>query len=329
MSALIYGGSGFIGLNLAEHLLAKGQDVAIFDRRAPDAAAMAAFGALPGKLTVIEGDVTDSAAAKAAMRRGVDAVFLGAAITAGPEREARDAATILAVNLGAQAPVLEAARDAGVRRVINLSSAAAYGRAGERFNLLDETTPVDPVGLYAITKWTSERVGARLASLWGLDLVSARLSGVFGPWEHETDVRDTPSPHAQVVRLLKRGEAAILPRAGIRDWTYAVDIAEGLARLAAAAALAQPVYNLSAGVTSTVLEWGQLMAKLLGQGQCRLAEAGETPTVSLHGPADRAPMSTAAMARDTGWQARFGMEDAARHLAGWSHAQSAMTGGTR
>ncbi len=328
MSALIFGGAGFVGLNLAEHLLAKGQDVTIFDRRTPDAAALTLFKALPGKLTVIAGDVTDGAAIKDAVRPGTDAVFLGAAITAGPEREARDAATILTVNLVAQVPVLEAARDAKVRRVINLSSAAAYGLAGERFKVLDEATPADPVGLYPITKWASERIGARLASLLGLDLVSARLSGVFGPWEHETDVRDTPSPHAQVMRQLLAGEPALLPRAGTRDWTYAVDVAEALACLAASPSLTQPVYNLTAGTAWTVLDWGQMMATLLGKGVCRLATEGEVPNINLYGPSDRAPMSAEALARDAGWRARFGMAAAARHLADWHRAQAVTLGAT-
>ena len=328
MSALIFGGSGFVGLNLAEHLLATGQDVTIFDRRLPDAAALAMFKALPGKLTVIAGDVTDGAAIKGAVRPGTDVVFLGAAITAGPEREARDAASILTVNLVAQVPVLEAARDAKVRRVINLSSAAAYGLAGEHFEVLDEATPVDPVGLYPITKWASERIGARLASLWGLDLVSARLSGVFGPWEHETDVRDTPSPHAQVMRQLFAGEPALLPRPGIRDWTYAVDVAEALACLAASPSLKQPVYNLTAGTAWTVLDWGQMMASLLGKGVCRLTTEGEAPNINLYGPSDRAPMSAAAMARDAGWHARFDMAAAARHLADWHRTQAVTLGAT-
>ncbi len=328
MSALIIGGAGFVGLNLAEHLLGQGQNVTIFDRRNPDPAALAVFEALPGRLTVITGDVTDSAAIKAAVKPGTDVVFLGAAITAGPDREARDAATILSVNLVAQVPVLEAARDMKVRRVVNLSSAAAYGLAGDRFEVLDEATPVDPVGLYPITKWASERIGARLAALWGLDLVSARLSGVFGPWEHDTDVRDTPSPQAQVMRHLARGEPALLPRPGIRDWTYAVDVAEALACLAASPSLKQPVYNLTAGTAWTVLDWGQMMAASLGKGVCRLATVGEMPNINLYGPTDRAPMAAGALARDAGWRARFDMETAARHLADWHRGQETGSGAT-
>jgi UDP-glucose 4-epimerase len=260
--------------------------------------------------------VTDLEAVRGAMPASPDVVYLGAAVTAGPEREAANPAGVISVNLTAQIGVIEAARDAGVRRIVNLSSAAAYGLAGGQVDLLEETTPVDPTMLYPITKWASERIGARLAALWGLSFVSARLSGVFGPWEHMTDVRDTPSPQFQVIRALRQGRPALLPRAGLRDWIYARDVADALARLGRAQELVRPVYNITGGAPWSVLAFGQRMAAHLG-GVCRLVEAGETPTIDMFGPHDRAPMSGAAISHDLGWSARFGMLDAAQDLERW------------
>jgi UDP-glucose 4-epimerase len=327
MNTLIFGGAGFVGLNLAEHLLRRGDAVTLFDKRPPLDAAMAKFSTLPGKLTVIGGDVTDAAAVKAAVRMGTDAVFLGAAITAGQERDAADPASVLSVNLMAQIPILEAARESGVRRVINLSSAAAYGAAGERNAVLDEGTPVDPIGLYPITKWASERIVARLGSLWGMDVVSVRLSGVFGPWEHETGVRDTPSPQFQVLRALELGKPALLARPGFRDWTYAIDVAEALAAVAAAPALSRPVLNISAQTPWSVLEWGQRMASRFEGGVCRLVEPGERPTIDLYSAVDRAPMNATAVAAEVGWHARFDMPLSADHLWHWRQSNGLAVGG--
>jgi UDP-glucose 4-epimerase len=314
MSVVIFGGSGFVGLNIALHFLAQGRDVALFDRRPPLDAVLMRTKALPGKLSVIIGDVTDDAAVKAAVRPRTDLVVLGAAITAGPERDASDPASIIKVNLLAQIAMFEAARDAGVRRVINLSSAAAYGRAGERLALLDEDAAADPVALYPITKWASERIGARVAELWGLDFVSLRLSGVFGPWEHQTGVRDTPSPQFQVLTALREGKPAILPRPGLRDWIYAPDVAEAVAVAAGAASLPRKVYNVTTGQPWSVLDFGQSMARGLGRGECRLAETSEAATIDFYGPVDRAPMSGEAIANDVGWRARFGLEAALADL---------------
>jgi UDP-glucose 4-epimerase len=248
---------------------------------------------------------------------GYDAIILGAAITAGPEREAADPETILAVNLLAQTPVLIAARRAGVRRIINLSSAAAYGTSAFRNAVLDEETACDPVSLYAITKLTSEKVAARLAGLWQYDIISVRLSAVFGPWERSNDVRDTPSPQAQILAALDAGQEAVLSRPGVRDWIYAADVAEAVSVLIEAERPKHQLYNISSGMEWPALQWGQELAALHPGFACRLAEAGETPTIDLHGPADRAPLSVARMAEEFGWRARFGCADSAAELSGW------------
>jgi UDP-glucose 4-epimerase len=155
MRILVFGGTGFVGLNIAAALLARGHAVTLFDRADLPMAAAKDFAARAGRLTVIQGDVRDKQTVEDVIAAGHEAIILGAAITAGPEREAADPETILQVNLLAQTPILIAARRHGVGRIINLSSAAAYGTAAFRNMLLDEETACDPVSLYAITKLAS------------------------------------------------------------------------------------------------------------------------------------------------------------------------------
>jgi UDP-glucose 4-epimerase len=314
---LIFGGAGFVGLNIAAAMLRAGHDVVVFDRAPVPGAAERAFAGLPGRLDSIAADVTDEAAVAAAIMPGIDIVVMGAAITAGSVRDAAEPETILRVNLMAQVPILAAARAAGVRRVINLSSAAAYGAAGEREAELAETTPGDPVGLYAITKWAGERVGARLAGLWGLDLVSLRLSGVFGPWERATGVRDTLSPHCQVLAAAVAGTPALLPRPGLRDWIHAPDLAEAVRLVAEAPRLAYGLYNVSTGQRFSVLDWGAALARDFPGFTCRLAEPGEAATIDLHGTGDRAPLTTTRLAEDLGWRAPTAYAASAAVLAQW------------
>lgn len=317
MKVLIVGGCGFVGLNIAEHLLEQGDDVALFDRAPLPESAARAFSGLPGSLRMIGGDVTDREAIAQAVAPGFDAVVMGAAITAGSARDASDPETILQVNLLAQIPLIAAARDAGVRRVINLSSAAAFGAAGEREPVLDETTPGDPVGLYAVTKWASERVGRRLGSLWGVDLVSLRLSGVFGPWERATGVRDTLSPQRQILSAAVAGKPALLQRPGLRDWIFAPDVAQAVRAVAAAPALAHDLYNVSNAERSSALAFGQALADHYPGFVCRLAESGEAATIDLHAATDRAPLSITRLADDLGWQARTSLAESAAGLAAW------------
>jgi UDP-glucose 4-epimerase len=317
MRVVIFGGTGFVGLNIAAALLARGHHVTLYDRKQMPEAAQRSFADHPGRLTTVQGDVTDRERVEDLITRGCEAIILGAAITAGPERDAADPETILRVNLLAQLPILTAARASGVARIVNLSSASAYGSSGFRNEPLDEETACDPVSLYAITKFASEKVAARLAALWQCDIVSVRLSAVFGPWERPTGVRDTLSPQAQILAAMQASREAILPRPGVRDWIYAPDVAEVVALLIEAAKPRHRLYNISTGVEWPALQWGQELAALHPGFVCRLAKSEEVSNVDLHGPADRAPLSVARLAQEFGWRARFGCADSAADLSRW------------
>ena len=317
MKILIFGGTGFVGINIASALLERRHTVTLFDRGALPGAAVHAFAGFGNALDIVEGDITDTHAVEATIARGFDAIILGAAITAGPARESADPQSILQVNLIAQAPILMAAHRLGVRRIINLSSGSAYGAAAFRHALLDEELPCEPVSLYAITKFASEKVAARLATLWRADIISVRLSGVFGPWERLTGVRDTPSPQMQIVAALRQKKEAVLSRPGVRDWIYAPDVAEAIAVLVEAPKPRHGLYNISTGNEWTALQWGQHLADLNPGFVCRLTTPGEAPTVDLHSDADRAPLSISRMAEEFGWRARFGCADSAVDLNDW------------
>ena len=228
MRTLLFGGVGFVGLNIAERLLSEGESVVLFDRLPLPDAAVAAFAQLPGSLDIVQGDVTDMEAVTCALTYEIDAVVLGSAVTADAARETRDPETILQINLAALTPILRATRDAGVRRIVNLSSAAAYGRAAMDVAQVDETVAPQPTGLYGITKFASEMIGGRMAELWSLDFVNLRLSAVFGPWERATGVRDTTSPQFQMTEAVRQGKPALLARPGVRDWVYAPDVARAV-----------------------------------------------------------------------------------------------------
>jgi UDP-glucose 4-epimerase len=317
MKILIFGGNGFVGLNIAAALLARGHAVTLFDRAGLPPAAKNDFTGYADRLTAIQGDVTDRQAIEGVIAAGHEAIILGAAITAGPERDATDPESILRVNLLAQVPILIAAQRRGVGRIINLSSAAAYGTSTFRNVPLDEETACDPVSLYAITKFASEKVAARLAALRQCEIVSVRLSAVFGPWERSNGVRDTLSPQAQILAAMQGGREAVLPRPGARDWIFAPDVAEAVALLIEAERPKHQLYNISTGVEWSALQWGQELAALHSGFICRLAETGEAPTIDLHSPADPAPLSVARLAQEFGWRARFGCADSAADLSMW------------
>ncbi|MDD1519002.1 MULTISPECIES: NAD-dependent epimerase/dehydratase family protein [Bradyrhizobium] len=316
MRTVIFGGTGFLGLNLAEVLLARGHEVTLYDRAPLPPSAQRSLADYGARLEAVQGDITDADTIDGLIAKGCDAIVLGAAVTAGEDLERVSPARVLEVNVMAQIPILQAAIRHGVRRVVNLSSASAYGAAGARVDILDEETPCDPVSFYAISKFTSERSVARHAELFGGDFLSVRLTAVFGPWERPGSVRDTPSLQYQILAAFARGEPAIMPEPGLRDWTYAPDAAEAVAILVEAERPRHRLYNISNGGAWPALQWGEAFAALHPGLECRLAAPGEKTAIKLHGPC-RAPLSVTRMADEFGWRARFGCAESASAMSAW------------
>ncbi|MGG5809175.1 NAD-dependent epimerase/dehydratase family protein [Falsiroseomonas sp. CW058] len=323
-ATLVTGGAGFVGLNLTEALLARGGHVVVFGREAAlPGAAPARFARLPGRLEVIAGDVNDASALRAVFAgRRIGAVFPFAAVTAGPEREAADPHGVLDVNLHGLIRTLEAARDAGtVRRVVLPASAAVYGESAYSHAVLDEaTTPAVPVSLYGVTKYAVERAGLRLCAHWGLDAVAARIGACFGPWERDTGLRDTLSPHLALATAARAGREAVLPP-GLRlsyDWVYVRDLVAGLLALLDAPAPPHRVVNLASGEDfAPRLDacLGVLAARFRGF-RWRDAAAGEAATIRVSEARPRGVMAIARAAA-FGWRPRFAPVAAYEDYVGW------------
>jgi nucleoside-diphosphate-sugar epimerase len=235
-----------------------------------------------------------------------------AAVTSGPQREAREPAVIVEVNLAGTIGVLDAARRHGVRRVVYVGSGALYGESLFRLTRLDEESPVFPETMYAITKHAAERICRRLKELWQIDVACVRLGTVIGPWERDTGARDNYGTHTQLAGLAVRGEAAILtPREVRRDWVYAKDVAAGIIALMEANSPQHFTYNLSSGVEweTPMLKWCEVLKGAFAGFDYRVAAAGETPNV-WYTDKDRFIMDIGRITRDLGYAPRF-LRDAA------------------
>lgn len=307
MAVLITGGFGFVGLNVAEELLRREEEVVLFGLGELPEAARADFAALPGVFHCFEGDVCDASALERAFGGyGVDHVFHGAAVTAGPDRERHDPAAVMEVNLMGTIATLEAARRHGVRRFLSPSSCSVYGASDYDVAVCDEaTTQPVPESVYAISKYAAERTAIRLGKRWEMDVVAARITEVFGPWERDTGVRDTLSAPLLVTRLAMQGQEAVLPRPGQRDWGYARDVARALLALLDAEKPKFDVYNISTGVQWTIEAWCDRLRQVYPDFRYRMARSGEEANVDYHDSRDRSPLAIERLTTDIGYQPSF------------------------
>ena len=335
-TVLVTGASGFVGLALAEHLLARGDHVIGYDLAVPPRAALRAFEALPGRFVAVSGDVRDTAMLTRALQaHRVHKLVLLAAITADAARERATPQAIFEVNVGgvlaaitAAGTVAEDSGAASARRIVLGSSGAAYGASGHRTALLDEVlTPLLPEGLYGISKQTAEAAALRLAALHGIDLTVGRLGTCFGPWESATGARDTLSAPYQVLQHARQGEAVVLPRDSRRDWLYVRDAAAALVALLDREAMPSPVYNLAAGFEWSMSQWCARVADWQPGFRWCVAPADTPgqlqPNISFYTPYDRASMSIRRLQADTGFVPRFDLLAASDDFHAWLKTQAA------
>jgi nucleoside-diphosphate-sugar epimerase len=301
MRVLVTGASGFIGLNIVEALVERGDEAVGLDRMPPP----------PGfrPFSFMQADVRDCKTAFDRYRP--DAVIHAAALTPGPGTERERMAATVEVNIQGTIYVLEAAARAGCARVLFLSSAAVYGANAYGGEPLDEerTTP-SPVMLYPVTKLAAERLALRYREIGSLAVVAARLGAAFGPWEADTGARDTLSPFHQVARLAREGSEAVLPRPSRLDWNYSRDAARALVFLLSSN---KDVVNVGPSTRFDLEHFCEALAERYPKFRWRI---GEPANVDLHGSRDRAPLAIERL-RAAGFAPRFDEKAAYDDYLGW------------
>ena len=324
MKILVTGGSGFVGLNVVEALLAKAHDVVAFGVEDLPEPARRIFRDLPGGLTFVRGNIASKEDVEGVVARHRPTwVFHGAAITAGPDREKRAPETIINVNVAGTVLLFEAARRYKVERVVYPSSLTVYGESLYDRPLIDERAPALPIGLYGITKYASERIALRYRDLWGIDVRCPRLAGVFGPWERDTGFRDMLGPQLQLALRATRGQSAVLPKSYLpRDWIYSRDVGAAIVALLETEKVTEPVVNLASGKDGNpaIADWAARLAAAYPAFRCRTAGDGEAPDINLHEARPRGLMDISRLTAETGYAPRFDMAAAFDDYLAWIKA---------
>ncbi len=172
---LVTGGGGFIGSSIAERLLATGETVRVLDNFSTGRRQN--LEGLQGRIEVLEGSICDPETVTRAMR-GIDVVFHEAAIPSVARSVENPAASMMA-NVQGTTIVLEAARHAGVRRLVFAASSSAYGNTPTLPKV--ETMPNVPLSPYAVSKLTGELLLRVYAGIHKMETLSLRYFNVFGP----------------------------------------------------------------------------------------------------------------------------------------------------
>jgi UDP-glucose 4-epimerase len=309
---LVTGGAGTIGSTVVDQLVAAGAtDVVILDnlvrgRRENLSGALAS-----GKVQLIEGDIRDRSLV-AELISGTDLVFHLAAIRI--TQCATEPRLALEVLVDGTYEIVEAAAEAGVRKVIASSSASVYGLATQ-FPTSEDQHPYANDTLYGAAKTFNEGLLRSFRAMKGLDYVALRYFNVYGPR------MDIHGLYTEVlIRWMERIEAGQSPLifgdgAQTMDFVFTEDIARANL-LAAESDATDEVINIGSGTETSLRELADALLRVMGSDLP--VEFG--PPRAVNGVTRRLADVSLAEKR-LGWRAEVGLEEGLRRLVAWWRAE--------
>lgn len=309
MRALVTGGAGFIGSNLADRLVSDGAEVRVLDNLSTGFRDN-----VPAGAELLEGDIRDESAVRTAVT-GVDVVFHQAASRAVLQSVQDPLSTDLA-NTHGTLLVLKAAHDAGVRRVVAASSSSVYGGAKELPT--PETAALLPRSPYAVSKLAGEHYCRVWSELFGLETVALRYFNVYGP-------RQRPdSAYAAVIPLfteaLRSGSRPIVHGDGeqSRSFAYIADVvaANIAAATASGEACSGKAYNVGGSASYTLLQLLDELGSILG------VDVDPEHTAPRAGDIRHSYADLSAAARDLDWKPAVSLADGLRRTVDWFAARA-------
>ena len=304
MRCLVTGGAGFIGSNLVDALLARGDAVTVVDDLSTGRISNLEPG-LENGAELVEADIRDGEAlTRLAEEKQPEAIFhLAAQIDV--RKSLADPCFDAGINVGGTANVLEAARASECGRVVSISTGGAIYGEGEGQQLpLVEDAPIAPLSAYGQSKFAAEGYVSLYERLYGVSGVSLRLGNVYGP-------RQDPLGEAGVIAifcgLLKDGGRPTIFGDGTqtRDYIYVGDVVS--AALAAGESEATGAINIGTGVETDVLELIEALKQLSGQEgfepEFAPERTGEVQSISIDATRAR---------QELGWRAEMSLTEGLR-----------------
>lgn len=310
--ALITGGAGAVGSNIADQLVQAGaQEIVVLDNFVRGRRENLTWALANGPVRIVQGDIRDRELVDE-LTHGIDVVFHQAALRI--TQCAEEPRLALEVMVDGTFNVIDAALRKGVRRIVAASSASVYGLA-EQFPTDESHHPYANDTLYGAAKTFNEGLLRSFHAMRDLDYVALRYFNVYGPR------MDIHGVYTEVlVRWMERiaaGEAPLILGDGSQtmDFVYIGDVARANL-LAAEADVSDEVFNVASGVETSLLELARLLIQVMGAD------------VSVeHGP-ERAVNKVPRRLSDTkhaqerlGFEAEIGLEEGLQRLVDWWQAE--------
>jgi len=259
---LVTGGAGFIGSNLAHALVGRGEQVRILDNFATGREENLAELVEHKQLELVRGDITDAEAVARAVE-GIDYVLHQAAIPSVP-RSIEDPLGGDVVNVHGVVNVLDAARKAGVKRVVYAASSSAYGEKSPGEPKVETMLPA-PLSPYAAAKLAGESYLQAFYHSYGLETVALRYFNIFGPRQDPKSQYAAVIPNFVTAALRERPATIYGDGHTSRDFCFIDNAVEANLLACTAAGAAGEVFNVACGESTSLNQTIDIIAGIIGK----------------------------------------------------------------
>ncbi len=312
---LVTGGAGFIGSNLSEVLLEKGNQVVCLDNFATGKRENITHLLSNPNYTLIEGDIRNLSDCHKAVA-GVDYVLHQAALGSVP-RSIKDPITSNDVNVGGFLNMLVAARDAEVKRFIYAASSSTYGDSEALPKVEDKIGK--PLSPYAITKYVNELYADVFSKTYGLETIGLRYFNVFGRKQDPNGAYAAVIP--KFVSQFMSGESPVINGDGeySRDFTYIDNVIQAnlLSIVADKEEAVNTVYNVAYGERNTLNDLVNYLKELLVEYDSEIKKVDVVYGPNRLGDIPHSLASVDKARKLLNYQPQFSLEKGLREAVKW------------
>jgi UDP-glucose 4-epimerase len=295
-STMVTGGLGYVGRHLVARLAERGELVVSYNRDYAEGQ--------EENVSYVQGELYDLPRFVDTIQRYDVGRIIHTAAMSHPDLSIDLPITTFTANVDGTVHVFEAARMTGVGRVVNFSSETAYGNI--EADIVTEDAPLHPTTPYGVTKVATELLGDVYTDLYGLDVVSLRITEIYGPGNR------MPQFLKEVIGAALRGEPYRLAKGG--DHRFQFVRVEDVARAAILAADAekpgQRVYNITGRAQVTLAEAARIVHESIPEADIEIGPG------HLH--LDRqGPYDISAAERDLGYRPEWPVERGIHDYVDW------------
>jgi dTDP-glucose 4,6-dehydratase len=313
-SILITGGCGFIGSNLIHYILETANDVSIINLDALTYAGnLANLEDIAGhpRYRFVHGSVNDRELVRKLLKDSVDSI-LHLAAESHVDRSIQDSSPFVETNIVGTQVLLDAARECGVRRYLQVSTDEVYGSLGPT-DAFRETTPLAPNSPYAASKAAADLLVRSYVHTFGLPAMISRCSNNYGPYQFPEKLIPL-----FIARLMQNETVPVYGDGlQVRDWLHVRDHCAALWQICLAGKPGE-VYNIGGRTERTNLELTHLLLRLLDKPATLIQYVKDRP-----GHDRRYAIDCTKLEKELGWKPQVSFEQGIKDTIDWykGHAE--------